>query len=87
MKPDFSECVILFIIVAIIAAVVVPQLLKDDPAQADMPTFEEIQEELVRRGHNIEIDGRIGKETLRAWDKEIIEQSASKMFKRMEKRK
>jgi len=51
---------------------------------ADMPTFEEIQEELVRRGHNIEIDGRIGKQTLNAWDAEICDQEASKMFERME---
>jgi len=48
-----------------------------------MPTFEEIQEELVRRGHNIEIDGRIGKETLRAWDAEIGHQMNRKICERM----
>ena len=55
--------------------------------QADMPTFEDIQKMLVDRGHNIEVDGIVGKETLRAWDIEICNQEASKMFERMEKPK
>ena len=61
-----------------------PTIAPAAQTQADMPTFEEIQEELVRRGHNIEVDGRIGKQTLNAWDAEICDQEASKMFERME---
>ena len=74
----------------IVGGNILRNILKDIAApetqtQADMPTFEDIQQMLVDRGYNIEIDGRIGKETLKAWDTEICNQEASKMFERMAK--
>ena len=36
-----------------------------------LPTFHQIQQQLVDLGYDIEVDGRIGKNTLAAWDRQI----------------
>jgi hypothetical protein len=38
-----------------------------------LPTPEQIQKELVRRGYKINIDGVIGRETLDAWERACID--------------
>ena len=46
-----------------------------------IPTFIELQTELVRRGYDIGpagIDGRIGRDTVEAWEKAICDKEASK---------
>lgn len=62
-----------------------PSIAPESQSQAPMITFTEIQQILVDRGHNIEIDGRIGKETLRAWSVEICNDYYRKTIARMEK--
>ena len=37
----------------------------------------ELQKELVSRGYNLKVDGKIGPETLAAWDVEYSKQSAA----------
>lgn len=41
----------------------------------------ELQEELVRLGYNIKVDGNIGTETKRAWDEALCNQHAESFFK------
>lgn len=43
-----------------------------------LPTFRDIQQRLVDKGHDIKVDGIIGKQTLKAWDREICNQEAAK---------
>jgi len=43
-------------------------------------TFRELQQALVDRGHNIKVDGIIGRNTLSAWEKEICDDSALQFF-------
>lgn len=45
-----------------------------------LPTFRDIQEELVDRGYDIEVDGKIGRKTIEAWDRAICEDHAAKYF-------
>jgi len=46
------------------------------PKEVDetLPTFRQIQQQLVDLGEDIEVDGRIGKQTLTAWDRQICNQ-------------
>jgi len=45
-----------------------------------LPTFIEIQQELINRGYKLKADGVIGKDTLAAWKKEICNEYAAKYF-------
>ena len=45
-------------------------------------TFKELQQELVDRGYDIVVDGRIGKATIKAWDMELCNQEAIKEFEK-----
>lgn len=69
--------------IAYFAWIGVKATLREAISQDHIPTFTEIQQQLVDRGHNIKVDGIIGKETLRAWERELCDQYASDMFKRM----
>ena len=51
-----------------------------------IPTFRELQQQLVDLGYDIEVDGRIGKKTISAWEKEICNQHAIKAFERWAKK-
>ena len=42
------------------------------PTIQSLPTITQIQQELVRRGHDIEVDGQLGDETQEAWDEEAL---------------
>ena len=48
----------------------------------DLPSISQIQEQLVCLGYLKKVDGRIGKETIEAWDKAYCEQSAARYFKK-----
>ncbi len=96
MKLNFSNYIIWSVIISLLVAGIILQFAQDDKLEApdtNMPTFADIQQMLVESGHNIKVDGKICKgwnvpehsETLTAWDLEICNQEASKMFKRMEK--
>jgi len=55
--------------------------VKDDILPSPfLPSQAEIQQMLVDRGYDIEIDGVIGKESRRVWDMEICNQHAKKYF-------
>lgn len=47
-------------------------------SQMQIPTIVEVQQMLVDKGYEIEVDGIIGKETLTAWDRAICNEEASK---------
>ena len=49
-----------------------------------LPTQAEIQQVLVNRGYDIEIDGVIGMKSRAAWDTEICNQHAKKYFGKSE---
>ncbi len=63
-------------------------------AKNHLPTFIEIQEMLVARGHDIKIDDKICKgwnipghsETLAAWESEICNDFAEPYFRNMDKK-
>ena len=44
----------------------------------DLPSISQIQEQLVCLGYMVRVDGRIGKETVDAWDKAVCNQYAAK---------
>ena len=46
-------------------------------SQPHFPTPAEIQQQLVDAGYDIDVDGIIGTETLKAWDKALCTQYAS----------
>ena len=50
-----------------------------------IPTFTELQEMLVAKGYNLEVDGIIGIKTIMAWDRAINQQYAAPYFTGMEK--
>lgn len=70
-----------------------PSLPQEAISQAPMVTFTELQQQLVERGHDIKVDGKICKgwncpehsETLTAWSKEICDDYYRKTVARMEK--
>ncbi len=62
-----------------------PSLPPEAISQGPMITFTELQQQLVDRGYNIKVDGRIGKETLKAWSTEICNDYYRKTIARMEK--
>jgi len=47
----------------------------------DIPSISQIQEQLVCLGYPVRVDGRVGKETIEAWDKAVCEQYAAKAEK------
>lgn len=78
--------IVFFILVALLIYKLTGSVLEYKTAyeqqKRHIPTFYEIQEELVRRGHNIKIDGIVGKETIAAWDREQCDQYAIEAFRR-----
>jgi hypothetical protein len=46
----------------------------------DLPSISQIQEQLVCLGYPVKVDGRVGRETIEAWDKAYCEQSATIAF-------
>jgi len=57
-----------------------------DQAVVPVPTFIEVQQMLVDRGYDIGtdgVDGVIGPNTIKGWDRAICDQEASRMFKKM----
>ncbi len=50
------------------------------PATQPLPTITQIQQELVRRGHDIKADGRLGPATQKAWDAESLKGIIYKNF-------
>ena len=52
-------------------------------AQVDrVPTVEELQQRLVNQGYAVEIDGIVGPETLKQWNRYICDQYAIEAFER-----
>jgi len=49
-------------------------------AESHIPSPIEIQQMLINKGHNLKLDGIIGKKTLAAWDKEVCNRHADKWF-------
>lgn len=47
---------------------------KEVDAYEQLPTFRQIQQQLVDLGEDIEVDGRIGKKSIAAWDRQICNQ-------------
>ncbi len=50
------------------------------PTIQPLPTITQIQQELVSRGHDIEVDGRLGPATQEAWDEETLKGIVYKNF-------
>ena len=46
----------------------------------DIPAPIDVQEQLVKLGYDISVDGKIGKETKQAWEKAYCNQQAEKHF-------
>lgn len=92
MKPKYTPIVLPIIFSLILVAICVlgvyaliirTTIVPGAQTQAQIPTFTEIQQMLVEKGYKIKVDGVIGTETLKAWDAELCNQQASKMFKKM----
>jgi len=56
------------------------QIRQEVQRSSFLPSPMQIQEELVKRGYKIKADGKIGNETLKAWDRAICNQYAEKEF-------
>ncbi len=50
------------------------------PNPTPLPSITQIQQELVNRGHDIEVDGRLGPATQKAWDEETLKGVIYKNF-------
>jgi peptidoglycan hydrolase-like protein with peptidoglycan-binding domain len=56
-------------------------------AENHIPTITELQQMLIDKGHyNLKIDGRLGPETMAAWEREINNQYAAKWFEKRDKK-
>jgi len=90
------EYLICMIIIGLLVAIIVPQIITyvsktQDGATLAPVTKEgnpagiitkfELQRKFVDLGYNIKIDGKIGPETLEAWDKQICKQEGIRSMK------
>ncbi len=80
MRPNFLKLlfVTMLLLCAAIASLLVLYYLPSGPQP--LPTITQIQQELVRRGHDIEVDGKLGAATQQAWDEETLKGLIYKNF-------
>ncbi len=64
----FAEYFLITVMIMLCGAIFLLYNLTDQPTP--LPTIAQIQQELVNRGHGIEVDGELGDKTQEAWNAE-----------------
>ncbi len=69
-----TEIGIIVVILLVIASIIIPKFMDARRGPERIITVKELQQQLVKGGHDIEVDGVVGKATMAAWDKAICNQ-------------